>query len=334
MIAFAYNDNRGGVLEYELRMANSTEVQLGLKYVARGGYRFISASVLSTGAYSPDGLTLLYLDQMSPSLQIWSHNSFVTAANMIPWGAVELNPSGAPVWFAGYGPKKKLLFATFPWKGVYLAPGAKWRLYLGTKLLTETQGYSPVYAPDLGRIFFVQAGEGEGAGETIRSTDEAGGSEAVVGQFKGGWVRSLAITQNRSVSKWEPLAIGEELIVSVYFPNEGQSAVFTGSNSGFTTKFKKRFTVPSDWVMVAGTGVFGDGTRVMFTSGQDLRIWDNRDGSVNDIREWKTDDGINHYHYAIPTFRHFVQGSGLAISPEARRKTKKRKKAAKGDQAE
>jgi hypothetical protein len=86
MIAFAYNDNMGGILEYELRLANSTEVQLGLKYMASSGSRFIASSILSSGAYSPDGLTLIYLDQMSPSLPIRYRSSFVTAANMIPRG--------------------------------------------------------------------------------------------------------------------------------------------------------------------------------------------------------------------------------------------------------
>ena len=224
MIAFAYNDNRGGVLETKLRMANSTEVQLGLKYVARGGYRFISASVLSTGAYSPDGLTLLYLDQMSPSLQIWSHNSFVTAANMIPRGAVELNRSPR-CRSPAMDRRKSSSSRRFRWKGVYLAP-AKWRLYLGTKLLTDTEGYSPVYAPSC--AFSFRQARARVPGETIRSTRRGGGSEAVVGQFKGGWVSLLTITQT-DCSKREPLAIGEEFIVSVYFPNEGQSAVFTGS---------------------------------------------------------------------------------------------------------
>ena len=71
----------------------------------------------------------------------------------------------------------------------------------------------------------------------------------------------------------------------MYYPNEGQTTIYSGLDSGFSMSFKKCFSVPSDWVMVAGTGIFGNGTRILFTSGQDLRIWDNRDGSINDIRE-------------------------------------------------
>lgn len=322
MIAFAYNDNMGGILEYELRLASSAEVQLGLKYRASGGRRFVSSSILSSGAYSPDGLTLLYLDQLAANLPIRYRSSFVNAATMNPWGGTAYDPHGAHVSFAGYGPNQKLLYAIYPWRGFAMAPGDRWWLYLAGKHLTETAGHSPVYAPDLARIFFVESGDDD----TIRSTNEAGGAEAVVKRFKGGWIRGLAITQNRSGSKWDRVSVGEELLVSVYYPNEGQTVIYSGLYSGFSMSFKKRFSVPSDWVMVAGTGIFGNGTRILFTSGQDLRIWDNRDGSINDIREWKTQDDNHHDHYAIPPFRHYVQGTGLAISPEAATKQKKKAK--------
>jgi hypothetical protein len=330
MIAFAYNDVPGGILEYELRMANSTEVRLGLKYMAERGNRFISSSILSTGAHSPDGLTVLYLDQLDSRLPIRNHNSFVNAANVNPWGGISLDPNGVHVSFAGYGPKQKLLYAVYSGRGSFLDPPGRWHLYLGPGPLTETPGFSPVYAPDLGRMFFVEAGETD----TIRAIEEVGRDESVVKQFKGSWIRSLAITQNRSRSKWAPLGVGEELIVSVYDPNTGKSSIHTGSDSGFAMTFKKRFEVGSDWVMIAGTGIFGGGTHILFTSGQDLRIWDERDGSVNAIQEWKTDDGIKHYSVPIPPFRHNIQGSGLAISPEASKKVGKRKKSAKGNEVD
>jgi hypothetical protein len=321
MIALAYNDNSGGVHECDLRQANPVELQLGLAYVARIRGRYTAASILSAGAYSPDSWTLLYLDHMSVNRHIRYRSSFVTASHLKPWGGVSYDPQGTTAAFAGYGPKQKLLYAVYrPGRLVigtsrtwYVRPTAhRWYLSLYPKRLTDTAGFSPVYAPSLRRIYFVEAGDND----TIRSTNEDGGAETVVKRFKDGWVRALAITQDRSNYKGERVALGDELIVSVYFPNEGQSSIFTGRSAGLGMSFTKRFTVPSDWAMVAGTGIFGGGTRIVFTAHDTLKVWDSRDRRVYDIRQWTTSDGIHHYHVPIPTFRHFVLGSGLALSPD------------------
>lgn len=334
MIALAYNDNGGGVHEFELREANSVEIQLGLKYVARLGNRFIAASVLSTGAYSPDGLTLLYFDHMSPNRHIRYRSSFVTARHLEPWGGVSFDPQGTTIAFAGYGPKQRLLYSVYRARPYTIDPTGqfvvhapkRWYLRVHPKLLTDTAGYSPVFAPKAARIFFVESGDDD----TIRSTDETGGTEAVVKQFKGGWVRALAVTQNRSRAKWERFAVKmDELIVSVYFPNEGQSSIFTGVGSASAMSFTKRFSVPSDWVMVAGTGAFGGGTRILFTADYSVKVWDNRDGLVYGIQQWKRQSATHSSPEPIPGFRHYVWGSGLAISPNVEIKTK-RSRSSKG----
>jgi hypothetical protein len=222
------------------------------------------------------------------------------------------------VAFAGYGPGQKLLYALYRRRrlpvsvqmGLFLS-FTRWYLYLGGKVLTSTAGFFPVHAPGVKRIFFIESGDDD----TVRSTDEAGGDGSVVARFEGGLIRALAVTQNRSRAAGERVQSGDELIVSVHYPQEGQSAVYTGIGSGKATAFKKRFSTPGDWVMVAGTGAFGGGTRIVFNLGYNLRVWDNRDGSMNEIRQWKRVDDTHSVHEPIPGFRHYVWGSGLALSP-------------------
>jgi hypothetical protein len=344
MIALVYNQPEGGAREYWFREANSTELQLGLKYMANEKFVLTAASILSTGAYSPDGLVYLYVDQRDPSLPIWYRSSAVTAGHLQPYGGISFNPGGHYVSFAGFGPKQKLLYAVFRQQVFKLAksklskisrddlyklletlgqPG-RWFLRLYPKQLTFTPGYCPVHAPLLERIFFVEAGDNN----TIRSTNESGGNGLTVHQFKDGTIRALAITQDPSASassKWEVATFGDELLVSVYDPSQAQSVIYAGRSTGHGMRFSKRFTVNSDWVMVAGTGAFGGGTRILFTDNYTLKVWDNRDSRVYPVLQWETKDGINHYTVPLPNFRHYLHGSGLALSRDTTLPMKKQK---------
>ena len=329
MIAFAYNDVDGGMSEWRLQPANVTELQLGLTYRASNRSRYLRSSVPSPGAYSVDGLTILYRDDYTPGGRIMFRSSFVNAAGQQPWGGQLHNPASWDFGWAGYGPLSKLLYVERNTYGE-LDPKthavkikSAWEIMLRPKRLTTTQGFFPVFAEDNGLVYFIPLDKDN----VIRRTNLLGNDEVVIHTFDGGLVRALAITHNRSVAKHELRTPGVELIASVFFPAEHKSRIYTGVDRGSRIRFYERFSVAHDYVMVAGTGAFGNGNRILFTQGNSVLLWDNRDHSTHTIRYWWTKDGRHHYHSPIPPYRFSQFGSGLAISPDVPMpKTRKRRR--------
>ena len=49
-----------------------------------------------------------------------------------------------------------------------------------------------------------------------------------------------------------------------------------------------------------------------------LRVWDQTDRKVYEIRQWQRVSDTQSVHVPIPGFRHYVWGSGIALSPNTR----------------
>jgi hypothetical protein len=313
--------------EWRLEPANSHEQLLGLTYRASHRSRYGHASVPGPGAYTVDGLTILYRDDYFPGGRIMYHSSFVNASGQQPWGGQLHNPTSWDFGWAGYGPLSKLLYVERNTYGELdpkthaVTIKSAWEIMLRPTRVTTTQGFFPVHADDNGLIYFVPLYEDN----TIRRTNLLGNDEVVIQTFDGGFVRALAITQDRSVTNYELLTPGVELIASVYFPAEHKSRIFTAVDRGRRgMRFYERFSVAQDYVMVAGTGAFGDGNRILFTQGTSVLLWDNRDRAIHTIHYWWT-EGQNHHSGPIPPYRFSQFGGGLAVSPDATARKKMRK---------
>jgi hypothetical protein len=315
VLALAFNNSAGGFSEYELRSATSDEREKqGIAYEAGAEYKYPGSLLQSAGAYSPDGETLLFFDTYFPTGRADYRSSYVTVPHANPWGGAVAETEGYDIRHLGYGPKH-VVFSRADYTGDRLTLRKVWHICHGRDVLTQTSGLFPTYVRSDDMVYFVAIG----ADDTLLRIDVYGNQETAVHQFVGAHVRSLAVTRDRHASRFDFDPSSDELLVSVYFPAQRKSTIFACYHSSTGFHVHPRFDVPADWVCVAGTGILGGGTRIVYNLGENLLIWDNRDGKSYQIFRWV--DNVNPpglIATPLGPFRQSALGSGIAISTDVR----------------
>jgi hypothetical protein len=245
----AYSNDKGGISELEFYSGKNLTV---------GQEKFIAANaqVNSPSAYSPDAKTVLYQDTGSGVIK-W-RRSAVHANGDYTRGVSYAPGNGIKVFSAGYGPRQMLLYTA---TGGYL--GSNPWVYNGNDLVSQKPAADAVYQPRTGRIYYVRM---DGTNDTFASSDEWGKGERGELRFPGGQIRTLAAVQS-----------GGSILASVYFPGRGRTYVYecfqpeTGP-----MQCDGQFSIPQDYVMVAGTAQWGGGTRVVYETNTKIKLYDNR----------------------------------------------------------